>query len=166
MPSAGCANGWQIEQGQGVRAVVQRVMRADCVVDGRRTGEIGVGLLVLLGVGPADSGAQAQALAGKLVRLRIFADDSGRMNRSLADVGGAVLSVSQFTLYADIRRGNRPGFTGAAAPELARTLYAAFNTALRDLGFEVQEGVFGADMKISLTNDGPVTLMIDTEEGG
>jgi D-tyrosyl-tRNA(Tyr) deacylase len=146
-----------------VRAVVQRVTHADCVVAGRLTGEIGPGLLVLLGVGPADDGAVARALAGKLVKLRIFSDDSGRMNRSLADVGGAVLSVSQFTLYADTRRGNRPGFTAAAPPELARTLYAAFNAALRDLGVAVQEGVFGADMKINLTNDGPVTLMIDTE---
>ena len=149
-----------------MKAVVQRVTRADCVVEGRVTGEIGLGLLVLLGVGPADSAAVAQALAAKLVKLRIFADDAGRMNRSLVDVGGAVLSVSQFTLYADTRRGNRPGFTGAAAPELARTLYADFNAALRDLGIEVQEGVFGADMQISLTNDGPVTLMLDTEEGG
>ncbi|MGY2892946.1 D-aminoacyl-tRNA deacylase [Deinococcus sp. UYEF24] len=149
-----------------MRAVVQRVTRANCVVEGRTTGEIGLGLLVLLGVAPTDSRAVAQALAAKLVKLRIFADDSGRMNRSLADVGGAVLSVSQFTLYADTRRGNRPGFTGAAPPELARTLYADFNAALRDLGVEVQEGVFGADMKITLTNDGPVTLMLDTEEGG
>ena len=145
---------------------MQRVTRAECVVEGRTTGEIGPGLLVLLGVGPTDSGATAQALAAKLVKLRIFADDSGRMNRSLADIGGAVLSVSQFTLYADTRQGNRPSFTGAAPPELARTLYAAFNAALRGLGTEVQEGVFGADMKISLTNDGPVTLTLDTQEGG
>lgn len=149
-----------------MKAVVQRVTRADCVVEGRVTGEIGLGLLVLLGVGPADSAAVAQVLAAKLVKLRIFADDAGRMNRSLADVGGAVLSISQFTLYADTRRGNRPGFSGAAPPELARTLYTDFNAALRGLGLEVQEGVFGADMKISLTNDGPVTLMLDTEEGG
>ncbi|WP_407570520.1 D-aminoacyl-tRNA deacylase [Deinococcus altitudinis] len=154
-----------------MRAVVQRVTRADCVVadsagKGHTTGEIGLGLLVLLGVGPTDTEAVARALAAKLVKLRIFSDDAGRMNRSLADVGGAVLSVSQFTLYADTRRGNRPGFTEAAAPELARTLYADFNAALRHLGTEVQEGVFGADMKISLTNDGPVTLMLDTEEGG
>ena len=135
------------------------------MVEGHTTGEIGPGLLVLLGVGPQDTGATAQALAEKLVRLRIFADDAGRMNRSLADSGGAVLSVSQFTLYADTRRGNRPGFTGAAPPELARALYAAFNTALRGLGTEVQEGVFGADMQITLTNDGPVTLILDTDRG-
>ncbi len=143
--------------------MLQRVTQADCVVRGEVTGRIGTGLLVLLGVGPADTEEVAQTLAARLVRLRIFSDDAGRMNRSLSDVGGAVLSVSQFTLYADTRRGNRPGFTGAAPPEQARALYAAFNVALRALGTEVQEGVFGADMKISLTNDGPVTLVFDTE---
>ncbi|WP_424949625.1 D-aminoacyl-tRNA deacylase [Deinococcus sp.] len=148
-----------------MRAVLQRVTRADCVAEGRTTGEIGPGLLVLLGVGPHDTGATAQALAEKLVKLRIFADDTGRMNRSLADSGGAVLSVSQFTLYADTRRGTRPGFSGAAPPDLARTLYAAFNTALRGLGIPVQEGVFGADMQITLTGDGPVTMVLDTEAG-
>jgi len=143
---------------------LQRVARADCVVSGRTTGEIGPGLMVLLGVGPADTDAVASALAARLVKLRIFSDEAGRMNRSLLDVGGAVLSISQFTLYADTRRGNRPGFTGAAPPDLARTLYAAFNTALRRLGVQVEEGVFGADMQITLTNDGPVTLILDTEE--
>lgn len=146
-----------------MRVVVQRVTRADCVVEGRTTGEIGPGLMVLLGVGPADTAEVASALAARLVKLRIFSDEAGRMNRSLLDVGGAVLSISQFTLYADTRRGNRPGFTGAAPPELARTLYAAFNTALRSLGVQVEEGVFGADMQITLTNDGPVTLVLDTE---
>ena len=144
---------------------MQRVTRADCVVEGRVTGEIGQGLLVLLGVGPADTAAVARSLAAKLVKLRIFSDEAGRMNRSLADVGGAVLSVSQFTLYADTRRGNRPGFTGAAAPDLARALYAEFNAALRELGVRVEEGVFGADMQLTLTNDGPVTLLLDTEAG-
>ena len=148
-----------------MRAVVQRVTRAACVVDGRTTGEIGPGLLVLLGVGPADTQDVAQALGEKLVKLRIFSDPSGRMNRALAEAGGAVLSISQFTLYADTRRGNRPGFSGAAPPELARALYAAFNAALRALGVEVQEGIFGADMQVSLTNDGPVTLVLDTQEG-
>lgn len=146
-----------------MRTVVQRVTRADCVVAGRITGEIGQGLLVLLGVGPADTAAVAQALAARLFKLRIFSDEAGRMNRSLADVGGAVLSVSQFTLYADTRRGNRPGFTGAAPPDLARALYAEFNAALRALGVRVEEGVFGADMQLTLTNDGPVTLVLDTE---
>ena len=144
---------------------MQRVTRADCVVEGRVTGEIGQGLLVLLGVGPADTAAVARLLAAKLVKLRIFSDEAGRMNRSLADVGGAVLSVSQFTLYADTRRGNRPGFTGAAPPDLGRVLYAEFNAALRALGVRVEEGVFGADMQLTLTNDGPVTLVLDTEAG-
>ena len=144
--------------------MLQRVSRADCVVADRVTGEIGQGLLVLLGVGPADTAAVAQALAAKLVKLRIFSDEAGRMNRSLTEVGGAVLSVSQFTLYADTRRGNRPGFTGAAAPDLARALYAEFNAALRELGVRVEEGVFGADMQLTLTNDGPVTLVLDTED--
>ena len=143
---------------------MQRVTRADCVVEGRVTGEIGQGLLVLLGVGPADTAAVARLLAAKLVKLRIFSDEAGRMNRSLADVGGAVLSVSQFTLYADTRRGNRPGFTGAAPPDLGRVLYAEFNAALRALGVRVEEGVFGADMQLTLTNDGPVTLVLDTED--
>jgi len=140
------------------------VTRADCVVEGLTTGEIGAGLMVLLGVGPNDTDAVAAVLAARLVKLRIFSDEAGRMNRSLLDVGGAVLSISQFTLYADTRRGNRPGFTGAAPPDLARTLYAAFNEALRSLGVRVEEGVFGADMQITLTNDGPVTLVFDTED--
>jgi D-aminoacyl-tRNA deacylase len=150
-----------------LRAVLQRVTRADCVVEGRVTGEIGPGLLVLLGVGPSDTEAVAQVLAHKIVKLRVFADEAGRMNRALTDLapsgGGAVLSISQFTLYADTRRGNRPGFTGAAAPEQARALYAAFNTALRNLGIQVAEGVFGADMQLTLTNDGPVTIVLDTD---
>jgi D-aminoacyl-tRNA deacylase len=144
--------------------VLQRVTQAECRVEGRVTGEIGVGLLVLLGVGPLDTEAVAQALAAQIVKLRIFSDEAGRMNSSLQDVGGGVLSVSQFTLYADTKRGNRPGFSGASAPELARTLYGAFNSALRSLGIGVEEGVFGADMQISLTNDGPVTLVLDTDE--
>ena len=146
-----------------MRAVLQRVTRADCVVAGQTTGEIGPGLLVLLGVGPADTTEVASALATRTVKLRIFADEAGRMNRSLQDTGGAVLSVSQFTLYADTRSGHRPGFSGAAPPEQARALYAVFNAALRGLGVQVQEGVFGADMQITLTNDGPVTLVLDTE---
>ena len=142
---------------------MQRVTRADCVVEGRVTGEIGRGLLVLLGVGPSDTATASRVLAAKLVKLRLFSDDEGRMNRSLPEVGGAVLSVSQFTLYADTRRGNRPGFTGAAAPDLARTLYAVFNAALRELGVRVEEGVFGADMQLTLTNDGPVTLLLEVD---
>ncbi|WP_310584587.1 D-aminoacyl-tRNA deacylase [Deinococcus sp.] len=146
-----------------MRALLQRVTRADCVVAGQMTGEIGPGLLVLLGVGPGDTAEVASALAARTARLRIFSDEAGRMNRSLQDTGGAALSISQFTLYADTRRGQRPGFSGAAPPEQARALYSAFNAALRGLGVQVQEGVFGADMQVTLTNDGPVTLLLDTE---
>ena len=146
-----------------MRALLQRVTRADCVVAGQITGEIGPGLLVLLGVGPGDTAEAASALAARTARLRIFSDEAGRMNRSLQDTGGAALSISQFTLYADTRRGQRPGFSGAAPPEQARVLYVAFNVALRGLGVQVQEGVFGADMQVTLTNDGPVTLLLDTE---
>ena len=152
-----------------MKAVVQRVTRAECVVEGQLTGQIGAGLLVLLGVAPADTPEVAQLLASKLVKLRIFSDAAGKMNRSLLDLraageDGAVLSISQFTLFADIRRGNRPGFSAAAGPELGRALYAAFNDALRGLGVPVQEGIFGADMQTTLTNDGPVTLVLDTGE--
>lgn len=149
-----------------MRAVVQRVARASCTVDGQVTGETGPGLLVLLGVAPDDTAQTAAALAGKLARMRIFNDDAGKMNRSVQDLGGGVLSVSQFTLYADTRSGNRPGFSGAAAPALARERYGDFNAALRALGLPVAEGVFGAHMVIELVNDGPVTIVVDTAEWG
>lgn len=148
-----------------MRAVVQRVTRATCTVEGRVTGETGPGFLVLLGVAPQDTPATARALAGRIARLRVFGDDAGKMNRSVQDIGGGVLSVSQFTLYADTRRGNRPSFTGAAPPEQARGLYAEFNAALRALGLPVGEGVFGAHMVLDLTNDGPVTVTLE-ETGG
>lgn len=144
-----------------MRAVLQRVTRATCTVEGRVTGETGPGFLVLLGVAPGDTPEVARVLAGRIARLRVFADDAGKMNRSVQDIGGGVLSVSQFTLYADTRRGNRPSFTGAAPPEQARTLYADFNTALRALGLPVGEGVFGAHMVLDLTNDGPVTITLE-----
>lgn len=144
-----------------MKAVLQRVTRASCHVEGRLTGETGPGLLVLLGVAPGDSAATAQALAAKIVKLRIFNDEAGKMNRSLLDVGGGVLSISQFTLFADASRGNRPSYVGAAAPELGRELYAAFNGALRALGVAVGEGVFGAHMQIELVNDGPVTISLE-----
>ncbi|SMB91996.1 D-aminoacyl-tRNA deacylase [Deinococcus hopiensis] len=147
-----------------MRAVLQRVTRATCTVDGEVTGETGPGFLVLLGVAPVDTPETARALAAKIVKLRVFGDDSGRMNRSVLDIGGGVLSVSQFTLYADARRGNRPSFTGAAAPDLARALYGEFNAALRSQGVSVGEGIFGAHMVLDLTNDGPVTLVLDTAE--
>ncbi|MBZ9712105.1 D-aminoacyl-tRNA deacylase [Deinococcus multiflagellatus] len=144
-----------------MRAVLQRVTQARCTVAGQVTGETGPGLLVLLGVAPGDTEQTAQVMAAKIARLRIFGDEAGKMNRSVQDMGGGILSISQFTLYADTRSGNRPSFTGAAPPEQARALYAVFNAALRDLGLPVGEGVFGAHMVIDLTNDGPVTLTLD-----
>jgi len=127
-------------------------------------GEIGAGLVVLLGVGPNDTDAVADGLAHRVTELRIFDDADGRTNLSLVDVGGSVLVVSQFTLYADTRRGRRPGFTGAAAPELAERLYLRFAAALRELGVEVATGQFGAVMEVELVNDGPFTIWLDTAE--
>jgi D-tyrosyl-tRNA(Tyr) deacylase len=127
-------------------------------------GEIGPGLVVLLGVGPDDDEATADALARRVTELRIFDDAGGRTNLSLTDVGGAALVVSQFTLYADTRRGRRPGFTGAAAPDLAERLYLRFAEALRDLGLTVATGRFGAVMAVELVNDGPFTIWLDTAE--
>lgn len=144
-----------------MRAVIQRVTRASCEVEGNVTGQIGAGLLVLLGVAPTDTPGTARQLAAKLVKLRIFNDEARKMNRSLSDTGGAVLSISQFTLFADTSRGNRPSFLGAAPPEQGRALYAEFNAALRALGVTVGEGVFGAHMAIALVNDGPVTLTLE-----
>lgn len=141
--------------------MLQRVTRATCTVDGRVTGETGPGFLVLLGVAPGDTSGDARGLAGRVARLRVFGDDAGKMNRSVQDIGGGVLSVSQFTLYADTRRGNRPSFLGAAPPEQARALYHEFNAALRTLGLPVGEGVFGAHMVLDLTNDGPVTVTLE-----
>jgi D-tyrosyl-tRNA(Tyr) deacylase len=126
---------------------------------GERVGAIGPGLLVLLGVEPADDEAALTGLAGKIARLRIFADDAGQMNRSVLDTGGAVLAVSQFTLLADTRKGNRPSFIGAAPPEHAEPLYEVFVEALRRLGVEVATGRFGRSMEVALVNDGPVTIV-------
>lgn len=146
-----------------MRAVVQRVTHATCTVAGTVTGQTGPGLLVLLGVAPGDTAQTARALAAKIAKLRIFGDDAGKMNRSVLDTGGGVLSISQFTLYADTRAGNRPSFTGAAPPEQARGLYGTFNAALRDLGLSVGEGRFGEHMVIDLGNDGPVTITLDMD---
>lgn len=145
-----------------MRAVVQRVTYAKVEVEGAVTGEIGPGLLVLLGVGRGDSAAQAEFLASKITQLRIFSDDAGKMNRSLIDTGGALLAVSQFTLYGDCRKGRRPSFDNAAPPEVARELYEHFCEAVRAAGVHVATGVFQADMQVSLTNDGPVTLIVET----
>jgi D-tyrosyl-tRNA(Tyr) deacylase len=146
-----------------VRALLQRTTGARVRVAGSVVGEVGPGLVVLLGVGPGDTEAVADALARRVTELRIFDDADGRTNLSLIDVGGAALVVSQFTLYADTRRGRRPGFTGAAAPELAERLYLRFAAALRNLGVEVATGQFGAVMEVELVNDGPFTIWLDTD---
>ena len=147
-----------------MRALLQRTSGARVRVDGAVIGEIERGLVVLLGVGPADDESVADALARRVTELRIFDDEAGRTNLSLIDVGGAALVVSQFTLYADTRRGRRPGFTGAAAPELAERLYLRFAAALRELGVEVATGQFGAVMEVELVNDGPFTIWLDTDD--
>ena len=130
-------------------------------VEGREAGEIGAGLLVLLGVAAGDVPGDAARLAAKVARLRIFANDDGRFDRSVLDVGGAVLVVSQFTLIADTAKGNRPSFAGAAPPEDAERLYETFRAALRDVGLPVEQGVFGARMDVELVNDGPVTIVLE-----
>ena len=145
-----------------MRAIVQRVKEADVQVKGRQVGAIGAGLLVFLGVGKDDSEADCEYLAGKIVNLRIFPDDAGLMNRSLMDTGGAALVVSQFTLWGDCRKGRRPSFTRAAAPEKAEPLYTRFVDALREKGVPVSTGRFRAMMVVSLGNDGPVTMMLDS----
>ena len=143
-----------------MRAVVQRVSEARVVVDGRRVGEIGRGLVVLLGVARGDAEANAERLAGKVARLRIFEDEAGKLDRSLLDVGGEALVVSQFTLIADTRKGNRPSFTDAAPPDEAEPLYEVFCDALAALSVPITRGVFGARMAVELVNDGPVTIVL------
>ena len=147
-----------------MRALLQRTSGARVRVAGEVVGEIGGGLVVLLGVGPDDDEAVADALARRVTELRIFDDADGRTNLSLVDTGGAALVVSQFTLYADTRRGRRPGFTGAAAPELAERLYLRFAEALRELGVTVAIGRFGSVMEVELVNDGPFTIWLDTAD--
>lgn len=149
-----------------MRALVQRVSQASVTVEGEILSVIGQGLLVFLGVTHGDDAAIARQLAGKVSRLRIFRDEQDKMNRSVQDVGGSVLVVSQFTLYGDTRRGNRPGFDQAAPPALANDLYEYFCSVLRELGVPVGTGRFGADMQISLVNAGPVTLMLEIDPGG
>ena len=147
-----------------MRAVLQRVRRAKVTVGEDVTGEIGVGWLVLLGVAPDDTRREADWLADKVANLRAFADDAGKMNLAVQDVGGSVLVVSQFTLYGDCRKGRRPSFIGAALPQIAEPLYEAFVIALRALGVPVATGRFAADMQVELVNDGPVTLVLETGE--
>ncbi len=143
-----------------MRAVVQRVVRASATVEGTVRGEIGTGLLVLLGVARGDRSEEADRLATKIARLRIFEDDEGRLDRSVIDVGGAALVVSQFTLLADTAKGRRPSFAAAVSGAEAEPLYERFCAALHELGLEVETGVFGARMEVELVNDGPVTIVI------
>jgi D-tyrosyl-tRNA(Tyr) deacylase len=145
-----------------VRAVVQRVREARVLVDGETVGEVGAGLCVLLGVAREDDEAAAGRLAGKVARLRIFENADGKFDRSLVEVGGAALVVSQFTLLADTAKGNRPSFSGAAPPGVAEPLYETFCAALEREGIGVARGRFGARMAVELTNDGPVTIVLDT----
>jgi D-tyrosyl-tRNA(Tyr) deacylase len=149
-----------------VRALLQRTTGASVRVapDDAVVGTIGQGLVVLLGVGPDDDDATADALAQRVAQLRIFRDDLGRTDRSLLDIGGSALVISQFTLFADTRRGRRPGFTGAAPPDQAERLYQRFADALRALGVEVATGRFGAEMRVELINDGPFTIWLDTAD--
>jgi D-tyrosyl-tRNA(Tyr) deacylase len=147
-----------------VRAVVQRVAEAAVRVDGEVVGQIGPGVLVLLGVGQGDAEADADYLADKVLHLRIFPDEGGQMNRSVLDTRGELLAVSQFTLYGDTRRGRRPGFSSAAPPEEANRLYRYFVGRLRESGLRVEEGVFRAMMDVSLVNRGPVTLLLDSQK--
>ena len=149
-----------------MRAVVQRVKRASVTIDGNKTAEIGAGFLILLGVHETDTEADAEYLAKKCCALRVFEDDNGKMNRSVQDVGGAFLVVSNFTLYGDCRKGNRPSFTSAARPETAIPLYEHFITCVRQNGIACQTGTFGADMQVELLNDGPVTLIVESVGGG
>ncbi|MFW5655229.1 MAG: D-aminoacyl-tRNA deacylase [Roseicyclus sp.] len=146
-----------------MRALVQRVSEARVVVGGEVLGEIGPGLLILVCAMQGDTEAEAERLAGRIAKLRIFEDEAGKMNRALLDTGGAALVVSQFTLAADTRRGNRPGFSAAAPPGTGEALYRHFARALAALGPRVETGRFGADMKVGLVNDGPVTIWLDTE---
>jgi D-tyrosyl-tRNA(Tyr) deacylase len=147
-----------------MRAVVQRVSQASVTVEGQIVGKIERGLLVLLGVAHADTEAAADYLAEKIAGLRVFEDDAGKMNLSVADVGGAVLAVSQFTLYGDVRKGKRPSFDDAARPEQARKLYEHFIDRIRALGLRCESGVFQAMMQVELVNDGPVTILLDSEK--
>jgi D-aminoacyl-tRNA deacylase len=146
-----------------MRLILQRVSHGRVTVEGRTAAEIGAGLVILLGVGHGDGPAQVQALAEKTAHLRIFEDEQGKMNRSILDAGGEAIVISQFTLYADMRRGRRPSFTEAALPDLARPLVNQFAEALRRLGVPTQTGEFGAHMLVEIANDGPVTLWLEAE---
>ena len=146
-----------------MRAVIQRVSQAKVVVDDNTVGQIGKGFMILLGVHEQDTQTDVDYLVGKISKLRVFEDDQQKMNRSIIDVGGEILSISQFTLFADTKKGNRPSFVQAAKPDTAIPLYEAFNEGLRQVGIPVETGIFGANMKCHLVNDGPVTIIIDSQ---
>lgn len=147
-----------------MRLVVQRVKEASCTVDGNVTGKINDGFMILVGFGSDDNKTIVEKMANKLAKLRVFEDSDGKMNLGLNDINGDILSISQFTLYADCSKGNRPSFNLALKGEEAIKLYDYFNEVLRQLGFKVETGIFGADMKIKLLNDGPVTIIMDSRE--
>jgi len=147
-----------------MRAVVQRVSEANVVIDRQVVGEINQGFMILLGIHEEDTLKDVEYLVGKIAKLRVFEDEAGKMNRNIAAVSGSVLSISQFTLYAETKKGNRPSFIKAAKPDIAIPLYEAFNQGLQSEGIPVATGEFGADMKVSLINDGPVTIILDTRE--
>ena len=146
-----------------MRAVIQRVSQAKVVVDDNTVGQINRGFMILLGVHEEDTQTDVDYLVAKISKLRVFEDDQQKMNRSIMDVGGEILSISQFTLFADTKKGNRPSFVQAAKPDTAIPLYEAFNEGLRQVGIPVETGIFGADMKCHLVNDGPVTIIIDSQ---
>lgn len=147
-----------------MKIVAQRVSSARVGVDNKIIGEIGEGLCLLIGVAPDDSDSDVRWMAEKIANLRIFADEQGKMNRSLLDMGGSILAISQFTLYADCRKGRRPSFIGAASPELGDELYRRFVEVLREMDIRVETGEFGAEMRVEIVNEGPVTIVIDTKE--
>lgn len=147
-----------------MKAVIQRVKNASVSVDGEVVSAIGCGYMILLGVVEGDTLAEAELMAAKVAKLRVFEDEDGKMNKSVLDVDGEILVVSQFTLCADVKKGNRPSFTSSAAPQLANELYERFSALLKENGVKrVENGVFGADMQVSLVNDGPVTILYDTD---
>ena len=147
-----------------MKIVIQRVKEASVTIDGSVHGAIDQGFLLLVGVQDEDTEETARKMADKISRLRIFEDEAGKMNLALPAVNGAILSISQFTLFADCHKGNRPSFANAGKPDIARPLYLYFNEYLRSLGFQVEEGIFGADMKVRLLNDGPVTIILDSRD--
>ena len=148
-----------------MRALLQRVTEAEVKVEGQKVGSTGAGLLILICAMAGDTEAEADQLINKITKLRIFKDDAGKMNKSIMDIGGSALVVSQFTLAADTKRGNRPGFSNAASPDKGRAVYEYFVDGLAQAGVPVETGKFGSDMKVSLLNDGPVTIWLDTNDG-